>query len=241
MNYYEMLGVAPNVDAETLQKAITQQSAQWSKRASNAATTESRHQAERKLQAIQDARQVLLKVERRAEYDQSLPSLAPAPPQVEDRIPCPYCLESILRHAKKCRWCNEWLDGTGNKAQVPPSEPTVVVDVVDAQIVEVSASDMTVVPVNVASDDVMAAPDTWTPTITTAPRRSRTVAFLLGLLFGPLGLFYAGAGHGWAAIFLWGVLAAVSGGALGVVVWLLCPFWAVNATGTRNKQFGHLH
>ncbi len=33
---------------------------------------------------------------------------------MEDKIKCPFCGEEILKTAKKCRYCNEWLDKSAN-------------------------------------------------------------------------------------------------------------------------------
>jgi hypothetical protein len=66
--------------------------------------------------------------------------------------------------------------------------------------------------------DVMAGK---TPTITSIdrPQKSNLIAFLLGLLLGPVGLWYKGQ---WAAGFAWLVIAAI---ALSMTVFLAPLFW----------------
>jgi hypothetical protein len=38
------------------------------------------------------------------------------------RMPCPYCGESIVVGAQKCRFCGEWLTGRGAKQVTPPAK-----------------------------------------------------------------------------------------------------------------------
>jgi hypothetical protein len=143
---YEVIGVAPDADEDTIRKAVGAQSSQWSKRVSMAATIEKRHEAERMMQVIQEARRALLDRAARSAYDQGLvevsaqaieESAAFAAAHAEEaaaRMPCPYCLELILVGAKKCRWCNEWLeakatgqepDGAAKRTPTGPLNPDV--------------------------------------------------------------------------------------------------------------------
>jgi hypothetical protein len=256
MSYYDLLGVPADADEETLQKVIAQQAAQWSKRSSNAASMESRHQAELKLQAIQEARQVLLKPEKRAEYDQSLPSLKASsagskgsgPLEPEDRMPCPYCLESIHRNAKKCRWCNEWLDPSAKKdAPTPAPQRAPSVELTPPPPPPPAPKPAAVVPV--VAEPVRAPqverPLPITPAVLvgapTRKRKSRGGAAVLAFLGGPFGLFYVGAGHGWGAVMLWFFFCVISSGVAGVLSWMFGVFsiWAWIATEGYNKKHGH--
>src|SRR5271170_4260458 len=36
----------------------------------------------------------------------------------ETTKPCPFCAEAIAVTAKKCRFCNEWLDGSGGNPEL---------------------------------------------------------------------------------------------------------------------------
>lgn len=47
---------------------------------------------------------------------------APAPTQIQDRSPCPFCGEMIASSAIKCRHCNEFLDGRPREHQQPPQQ-----------------------------------------------------------------------------------------------------------------------
>ena len=42
---------------------------------------------------------------------------------------CPYCAESIMADARKCKECNEWLDGRA--PSVPPSKPDISLKTAD--------------------------------------------------------------------------------------------------------------
>jgi hypothetical protein len=110
---YRLLECAPDADVETLRAAAARQAALWSRRGSTAASVDARHHAERIAAAIHRAKETLLDTERRAVYDQTpraaLPGAGPRPP--EDQRSCPHCREPIRTDARKCRWCNEWLDG----------------------------------------------------------------------------------------------------------------------------------
>jgi curved DNA-binding protein CbpA len=124
LNFYDMLDVPPDADHETLKRAIAHQSAQWSKRVSMAASVEKRREAEDALQRIGEARQTLLDDVARRAYDRSLQAAhSPGFPMSAGanrpdtsssanakRRPCPVCGEEIALEAKKCRFCNEWLD-----------------------------------------------------------------------------------------------------------------------------------
>ena len=241
MSYYDLLGVSPEADEEVLQKVISQQAAQWSKRSSNAASVESRHQAERTLQAIQEARQVLLKPERRAEYDRSLPAPAAAGPSqqeaavptAEERQPCPFCLESIHPNAKKCRWCNEWLDGSA-QPKAPPKSVTPPAPQ-PAATAPVAVRSQPTAPIAPPPVQAAAIP------LPIEARKSRSSAAVLGFFFGPFGLFYISAGQGWGALILWVILCAISAGALGVLGWIMCAVWGWGAASSFNKNHGHPH
>jgi hypothetical protein len=79
MNHYDHLSLDSDADEATIRQAITWQSATWSKRASSASALDKRHEAERQLRLIQEARQVLLDPDRRRAYDATLLT-APALP-----------------------------------------------------------------------------------------------------------------------------------------------------------------
>jgi hypothetical protein len=134
MNLYEVLEVSKDVDDETLRRAIAHQSAIWSKRIPMAISVQKRHEAENMLHRLAEAKHLLLDPERRQAYNSSLEAVTEAAVPMElrqasaatpqgprrrmsdatpfaDRQPCPYCGEQVLLSAKKCRWCNEWLEG----------------------------------------------------------------------------------------------------------------------------------
>jgi hypothetical protein len=153
MNLYEVLEVAPDVDDETLRHAITHQSAIWSERIPMAVSVQKRHEAENMLHRLAEAKHLLLDPDRRRAYNNSLDAtneasvpmeLRPVPTEplsnlpprrratdeahAVDRGPCPYCGELVLRSAKKCRWCNEWLEEQGSAPVTQagnPAEPLI--------------------------------------------------------------------------------------------------------------------
>lgn len=181
-NYYHLLSLAPSATLAELQAAITTQSALWSKRASSAVSLERKHEAERVLASLGEARRVLLNPIARRAYDDTLTSTfeLPATHKAEtssDGMHCPYCLEEIRPGAKKCRWCGEWLEarvesrvagasadiaGQGNAAPERSSDAEDIVTLVDVDgvnhefqvvdVVEVQGRDYALV-IPAASDD----------------------------------------------------------------------------------------
>ncbi len=47
----------------------------------------------------------------------------PAQPPVSERAPCPYCLERIKPGARKCPFCQEYLDASAAPRPAPPPAP----------------------------------------------------------------------------------------------------------------------
>jgi hypothetical protein len=76
-----------------------------------------------------------------------------------------------------------------------------------------------------------------------APPRDKSVgaALVLTFLFGPLGLFYVGAGPGLIGLFILLPLAIIGGivtfGVLSVVVWLVSMLWAALRAGKAHSAF----
>ena len=205
-DYYQLLGVTPQADAETIQKAATTLSVNLSKRVSSASSMEKRHEAEKALHAVHEAKTVLLDARKRLEYDRSLPGGGPSQPEErqEKRRPCPYCSELILETAKKCRYCNEWVEHPPTKApSTPLTQPAPVV-----QTAPVSP------PAPVTRSEMIVHSDA-------GGQKSPVAAFLWTLFFGPLGMFYISQKAGWGWTIVGFLLLVGSGGTLTGAIWVI--------------------
>jgi O-antigen ligase len=69
-----------------------------------------------------------------------------------------------------------------------------------------------------------------------ARAKSPAAAFVLALVFGPLGSLYAGTRHGLIMIAAALVLGAVTGGAGALVVWVVAIFAAPGAASEHNER-----
>jgi tetratricopeptide (TPR) repeat protein len=95
MNYYELLGVAPDADKETIDEAITRENRSW-RRKTEAQDIVIRQAAEMRMKHLADAEEILLDDVKRKEYDRKLREQpAPAPERGGARIQGKTCAELI--------------------------------------------------------------------------------------------------------------------------------------------------
>jgi hypothetical protein len=111
MNLYESIGVAPDADVEEIRRAIAGESAVWGRRAGAAAALHVRHEAEVTMQALAEARQVLLDPDKRKAYDETLSSqscpVGGEPGAVAKR--CHACQRLNALQAEQCTQCRAAL------------------------------------------------------------------------------------------------------------------------------------
>lgn len=69
-----------------------------------------------------------------------------------------------------------------------------------------------------------------------AKQKSLVSAFLLALLFGPIGLFYASLAGGLMMIIIGAILFIKALTGAWIVLWIICIIWAVWAVIDYNKQ-----
>lgn len=159
-------------------------------------------------------------------------------PQPQQAARCPYCGEAIQQTAKKCKHCGEWLDPAMRPGAVPDSQPAK-----DAPF----SFDA---PAGAGDDHDYAGTRTCPfckqqiPSgaikcqhcgeFLAAPKKSDFLAGCLGLLLGPVGLWYKG--H-WAAGFAWLVMGIIAGFATGFIAapifWIGMAIHAAVATPKR--------
>jgi len=143
---------------------------------------------------------------------QLVPHVVASPVQMQpasQSVACPFCGESILAVAKKCKHCNEMLDPTLRAAQAPVNQ-VVVQQVVNQQtaVVDYGRHD----------------------------EKSVGLAILLAFLFGPLGMLYSTVG-GAIIMFLTNVvLGIMTLGLIWLLTWPVCVIWAAVAADSHNRS-----
>lgn len=67
-------------------------------------------------------------------------------------------------------------------------------------------------------------------------RKSVGLAFLLTLVFGPLGMLYTTVGGAIVMFIVASVLIPLTGGLAAVVIWPICMLWGCMAAGKRRRH-----
>ena len=146
-----------------------------------------------------------------------------------DRVPCPYCGESIASTARKCRFCGEWLPGANSTLPIEQQAPPEAV------------------PVTVASTELESIASVEEPAVEVEPQRTRPnrltllipgAAIAIGTLLiapwaGDLGDAF------WYRALVAAVVALLLIAVTAVVTWLVIALWS-RVRGRERRSFGEV-